>query len=110
MVVLALFLDLHLCFYQGSATTLTQGRCYINYNKLIDYYLTMWGPNKLTPVALNGELFRCTNNQDAVNAVLGCRDNFDPLNLTYYTVCKDVSLRSFLIFFVLYFLMIKKKL
>ena len=70
----------------------------------------MWGPDKLTPVALNGELFRCTNNQDAVTAVLGCRDNFDPLNLTYYTVCNDVSSRSFLIFFVSYFLVIKQKL
>ena len=108
LVVFEFFLDLHLCFYQGSATTFTQGHCYINYTKLIDYYLTMWAPDKLTPVALNGELFRCTNNQDAVNAVLMCRDNFDPLNLTYYTVCNDVSLRSFLIFLVSYFLIIMK--
>ena len=90
------FLDLYFCYYTGAATILTDGHCYIQYNKLIDYYLTMWSPGQLNPSALNGELFRCTNNQDAIDDVHWCKDNVftnsTGFNISNYFYCTSVSI------------------
>lgn len=56
----------------------------------------MWSPGQLNPSGFNGQLFRCTNNQDAIDDVHWCRNdvytNGTGFNLTNYLYCNGVSI------------------